>query len=296
MTTLASVPCPQFDLSETLDSGQVFHWHLHEGPAGGFFGCIGKELVWVHQRGDLLEVLPQTMSEEVRRYFRLDQDHRAILDSMPTDPALQAAIAYCPGLRIIRQPAWECLTTFITSSLKQVEHIRQISLQLRARYGEEHRLTLPDGIEVQAFSYPSPTALAEAGEGALRECRLGYRAKSLHLAAQRLTENPSLLNQIQRLSTDEARTALSSFYGVGEKIADCVLLFSFDRLSAFPIDVWIERVLRQSYQDEGPWNAKATGKAQLAAFAKAYFGEHGGYAQQFLFHFARKTSRRTPDS
>ncbi len=296
MTTLASVPCPQFDLCETLDSGQVFHWNPHEGPAGGFFGCIGGNLVWVSQRENVLEVTPPSMSEEVRRYFRLDLDHQAVLESLPKDPALQAAVAYCPGLRIIRQPAWECLATFITSSLKQVQHIRQISLQLRGRYGAERQLTLPDGIEVRAFAYPEPGALAEAGETALRECRLGYRAKSLHLAAQRLTENPSLLNQIQGLSTDEARASLCSFYGVGEKIADCVLLFSFDRLSAFPIDVWIERVLRQSYQEEGHWNADATGKAQLAAFAKAYFGEHGGYAQQFLFHFARKNGRRTPDS
>jgi N-glycosylase/DNA lyase len=223
------------------------------------------------------------LTEVVARYFSLDHPLAEICASLPDDPAMQTAAAFCRGLRIIRQPDWECLATFITSSMKQVAHIRQISRQLRERFG--NRLSI-DGVRVYAF--PAAERLAGVTEAELRACALGYRAKNLLATAQRVTSGEADLHAWGALPDDELRARLCTLPGVGPKIANCVMLFAYERLRAFPIDVWIERVLRQQYF---PRRRKLT-TAQLRDFATRHFGAHGGYAQQYLFHHARKTTPR----
>ncbi|MEM7010200.1 MAG: DNA glycosylase [Verrucomicrobiota bacterium] len=268
---------PNFDLAETLDSGQVFHWSPSEH--GGFIGCIGENPVRVEPCDEQLLVWPTAMKSKARIYFRLDEDHEAVLASFPKkDKALQTSVAFCPGLRIIRQPHWECLATFITSSLKQVAHIRQISLELRREFGQKHQL---DGEEL--YSYPTSAAFVKAGDAKLRKCGVGYRATGLLKTAEKL-ENGMRLKDAENLNDKDALEFLCGFHGVGEKIANCVLLFGYGRLEAFPIDVWIERVLRERYFD-----GAEIARRELEEFTKSHFGPFGGYAQQYLFHHARKT-------
>ncbi len=195
---------------------------------------------------------------------------------------MNAARDFCRGLRIIRQPKWECLATFICSSMKQVAHIRQISLTLRKRFGEPRRV----GNHV-VYTFPSPQRIAEASESALRECALGYRAKNLRATARRVSSGEADLEAWSALPDAELRKQLCALPGVGPKIANCVMLFAYERLRAFPIDVWIERVLRQQYL---PRRKKMTAQ-RLRDFSESYFGQHGGYAQQYLFHHARTASR-----
>lgn len=291
-----------FDLEATLQSGQVFHWHGHDG---GWAGLIGDVPVLIRQPAGERSVRkspasrPQKSSTPdsilhctpglaslVRTYLGLDHDLTALAATFPqNDGPLRAAMAWCPGLRIIRQPPWECLASFITSSLKQVPHIRKISLTLRERFG----LPIPaPGMPMQ-WSYPTPEALAKAGEAALRDCGLGYRAAFLHRTACDLAEGRFDLAAIASLPDDEARAALCRLHGVGEKIANCALLFGWQRLAAFPVDVWVERVLRQLYFADDP-NASAK---TLRDFARTHFGPAGGYAQQFLFHHARMSGLLT---
>src|SRR5436309_2119451 len=130
---LRRVAAPDFDLEKTLNSGQVFHW---EKSQDGFAGAIGDRAVYVDQRGDDLHFAGVT-PKVIENYFSLDHPLAKICGSFPSDPAMTAARNFCRGLRIIRQPRWECLATFICSSMKQVAHIRQISLTLRKRFGAE---------------------------------------------------------------------------------------------------------------------------------------------------------------
>ena len=148
-----------------------------------------------------------------------------------------AARDYCRGLRIIRQPLWECLATFITSSMKQVAHIRQMSRALRERFGEPRDL----GGE-QLFTFPSAQRVAELTERDLRGCALGYRAGNLLATAQLVATGEAKLESWRELPDEELRAHLCSLPGVGAKVANCVMLFAYERLRAFPIDVWIERV------------------------------------------------------
>ena len=272
-------PLPPFDLARTLDSGQAFHW-MKDGA--GFAGAIGDEAVRVAQRGDTLAVT-RGCEEIARRYFALDDPLAEICATFPKDDALAAAAEFCSGMRILRQPAWECLATFITSSMKQVAHIAQMSHAIRRTWGR--RLEI-DGMEV--FTYPPPEKLAAASEPELRACKLGYRAKNLLGTARMIAGGEVDLHAIEKMDDEAARAELCRLPGVGEKVANCALLFGFGRLAAFPIDVWIERVLRAIYF-KGKRNVTAK---RLRDFSAQHFGPFGGYAQQYLFHHARKTRRK----
>lgn len=281
MSTAALVACParDFDLVVTLECGQVFHW-IREGA--GWLGTIGDRAMYVEQRGEEL-LVPKGTEKLAHHYFALDHPLAEICASFPADPAMQAARDFCRGMRIIRQPAWECIATFITSSMKQVAHIAQISHTLRRRYG---RKVTWNGHEL--FAYPTPEALAALSEEDLRACALGYRAKNLLGSARMIAAGEVDLAAITRMDDETARAELCRLPGVGEKVANCALLFGFERVRAFPIDVWIERVLLEIYF---PRKRRVTA-SRLRDFSATYFGEYGGYAQQYLFHHARKTWRQ----
>ena len=310
---LMRIEAPDFDLAMTLNSGQVFHWEKY---GAGFCGTIGEHAVYVEKRGEVLqikmeggvlrrhgqhqilqnvprpttaatagsrELAPPSAARVVAHYFALDHPLEEICASFPRDQAMNAARDFCRGLRIIRQPKWECLATFICSSMKQVKHIRQISRALRQRFGEKKQI---GGNEI--FSFPSSGRLARTSESELRKCGLGYRARNLLETAKLVASGEADLDSWSALSDRQLREQLCELPGVGMKVANCVMLFAYERIAAFPIDVWIERVLREKYF---VGRRKVTGQ-MLADFAANYFGAHGGYAQQYLFHHVRMTGKR----
>ncbi len=262
------VPAPDFDLGLTLGSGQVFHWTQ---VGREWHGVIGATAVRVEQRGDELRVTPGTEAL-VARYFALDHPLAAIRAGFPADAYSQAALASCGGLRIMRQPRWECVATFLTSAMKQVAHIRAISLELRRKFGEPVA-----GSRVRA--YPAAERLAEVSERRLRACGLGFRAPHLRAAAGMVASGEIDLEALAGLGTAELRTELCRLPGVGRKIANCALLFAYERLEAVPVDVWIARVLRGMRGEAS--------LAELEAYSAERFGPYAGYVQQYLFHHAR---------
>jgi N-glycosylase/DNA lyase len=292
--TFTKIRARDFDLEKTLNSGQVFHW---EKVGCGFVGTIDDHAFYLEQRGEFLKVRdgeppshtrePRVLPGIVERYFALDHRLGAICDSFPKDAVMNAARNFCHGLRIIRQPKWECLATFICSSMKQVAHIRQISLELRKRFGEQQRIG-----DQLVYTFAAPRRIAQASEKELRDCKLGYRAKNLRSTARLVSSGQADLEAWSALSDTELRKQLCSLPGVGPKIANCVMLFAYERLRAFPIDVWIERVLRQHYFS----GRKKMTAQRLRQFSETYFGQHGGYAQQYLFHHARMSARRHSSS
>jgi N-glycosylase/DNA lyase len=275
---LTKIPAPDFDLAMTLDSGQVFHWDKF---GHGFIGTIGERGVYLEQGRNSL--LTSGSEQLVGQYFALDHPLTEICASFPNDAAMNAAKEFCRGLRIIRQPKWECLATFICSSMKRVAHIRQISHKLRERFGKPRTI-----LDQTVHTFPSANRIADSSEKELRKCALGYRAKNLLVTARRIAHGDVDLEQMSILPDVDLREQLSQLPGVGAKVANCVMLFAYERLRAFPIDVWIERVLREKYFPR----ARRLNAARLRAFTERYFGNHGGYAQQYLFHHARKTGGR----
>jgi N-glycosylase/DNA lyase len=182
-----------------------------------------------------------------------------------------------PGLRILRQPFGETLLGFVCSATKQIPQIKQMQALLATRHGR----ALPDG----SRALPTWTELAAVPEADLRACALGFRARHIAAIARFLAENPGWLDATEHAPYPEAKTRLLTLQGVGEKVADCVLLFGAGRLEAFPVDTWILKALARRY-DLADWKP-----AQVAHFGRTHFGPQAGLAQQYLFAYERAAAR-----
>src|SRR6266576_387654 len=222
---LVKISAPAFDLAKTLDSGQVFHW---EKIGHGFVGTISDLPIYVEQRGDVLKVragegeldcLKQSscggareegrmVGRTVAHYFALDHPLAEICAAFPNDRIMIAARNFCRGLRIIRQPKWECLATFICSAMKQVAHIRQISTALCERFGVARKI----GDHV-VYTFPSPARLARTSESELRACALGYRARNLLMTARQVASDVANLQSWNNLSDSDLRKRLCDLPG-----------------------------------------------------------------------------------
>jgi N-glycosylase/DNA lyase len=269
------------DLEATLTSGQAFSWK--RTTDGRWRGWIDGRRCLVWSQGDALRAVgPDLTRDAVSAYFSLDLPMQEIVATFPSDPWLEKARAFAPGLRILRQEPWETLCNFICSSLKQIVQIEQINHELRRVFGDE----IGEGLH----SFPDAARLALATEAKLRACKLGFRARHLFVAARQVASSEVSLDRIAALPTTEAREHLVRIRGVGEKVANCILLFAYGRAEVFPIDVWVDRVLRRLYFN----NSRRIKHERLRVFADSHFGPYRGYAQQFLFHWIRNDPKALP--
>jgi N-glycosylase/DNA lyase len=282
-----------FSLATTLECGQAFRWQRHAG--GWFVGVVGKQIWRLRQNGDVVEwhCSRETFSRQkqdtevrecdsrVQNYLALDVSLPKILKTFPNDPLLHQAARDHHGLRVIRQEPWECLASFIASSSKQIVQIRQIVHLLSQRFGEP--------IDAEHHAFPTVSAIARASHQQLWDCKLGFRAKNL-LAAARLIDSGQIdLHTLRSMDYDRALEELIKLPGVGEKIANCTLLFACGFDHAFPIDVWIERALRRIYF---PGKKRVTAR-DLRQFTRSHFGPYAGWAQQYLFYSERSQKRNS---
>ncbi len=214
------------------------------------------------------------MAKAVARYFDAATDYRAAVDQLPwrSDPHLARCLEEFTGLRLLRQPFGETLLGFLCSATKQIVQIKQMVRLLAERFGP--------------IALPSWERLARVPEADLRKCLLGFRARYIHQTAQFLAANPGWLEETERAPYEEAKARLRLLPGVGEKVADCVLLFGAGRMEAFPVDVWIIKAMMNRYGLAG-WKP-----AQVAHFGRVHFGRHAGLAQQYLFAYERRHGRR----
>jgi len=268
------IPQDQINLDATLLSGQAFCWR--RDPEGRWHGWIGETPCRIEAHPEGYRVHSPASPARIERYLGLTLDLPTVIASFPADPWLAQATAFAPGLRLLAQEPWETLASFICSAVKQIPQIEQINQELRRRFGPQ--------VAPGLHAFPSPAILAQAGEAALRACKLGFRARGLHQTARQLVAGEVDLQALRQLDTAAAREQLVRLSGVGPKIADCTLLFGYGRQDAFPVDVWVERVLRQLY-----FKGRKTRPERLRRFLRDYFGPHPGYAQQYLFHWVRTT-------
>jgi len=263
-----SVP---LDLSATLLGGQSFCWN--ETAPGCFSGWVREKPVTLTvKHRQLVWDNPLLAPSCLEHYLGLDLDLESLLHLSRQDPWLRTAREIHPGLRPLREDPWECLANFICSSLKQIVQIRQINERLRRTFGGPHRV------------FPSPQRLARAGEKGLRQCQLGYRAKHLAATAKILAKEPKRLQIPEIWSTPRAAEHLETLPGVGPKISRCVLLYAYGRWDAFPVDVWIIRLLRQLYF---PKRKKPLNPQDWEEWSLRQFGPARGLAQLALFHWYR---------
>lgn len=268
-----------YNLATTLGCGQAFRWELRNDR---WLGVVDARWVELRQAGKQIfarTAEPQTGWRWLENYLQLQLDLAAVLATFPDDEPMHRAVLACRGLRLLRQPTWECLASFILSSTKQIVQIRQIVGELSARHGTPVRV--PE-TESPAFAFPTAEQIAALNERELRACKMGFRAPYLLGAARAVANGQLNLTALPEFSLAEARGQLLNLPGVGPKIADCVLLFACGFPTAFPVDVWVMKALRQSYFRNRPVNL-----VRLRSFSATHFGPYGGYAQQYLFHSLR---------
>lgn len=273
-----------YDLDATLASGQAFGWS-RQGDR--WIGSIGPR--WVELTSTPEGIQARTPSPAgdwtwLTKYLQSDVALQPVLDSFPDDPSMRASVSACRGLRLLRQEPWECLASFILSSTKQIVQIQQICGLLRQTFGAP--LNVPEG-HTPLNAFPTAAAIAASTETALRDCKMGFRAPSLLMAARAVDSGALDLAAVQKGSLEEARETLCTLRGVGPKIANCVLLFAYDFPTAFPVDVWVYRALRELY-----FPKRRPSPERLDRFSKTYFGPYSGYAQQYLFHYMRQREGR----
>ena len=268
------------DLASSLESGQSHRWR-QEGD--WLSGVVRGYFLKVRQTGQRIELRSQPWPEAslvtlFQSYLRLDDDIRAIYDDISRDSRVAEMITRYPGLRLLRLEPWECLISFICSANSNMPRIHQSVEKLSNSFGDP--ITM-DGQVRHAF--PTVSQLAEASEAELRGLGLGFRAPYVAKAAQMVLQGRLDLDYLVRAPYPEAKALLMECPGIGSKIADCIAVFSLEKLEAFPIDVWVRRALGEWYFP----GQKTPPDRVLLEWAQDHFGRYGGYAQQYLFHGRR---------
>ncbi len=288
-----------FSLDFTLQCGQAFRW---KKTGEWWYGVVRQNVVKARQNEDTLEF--QTHPERLNSkffesYFRLDDSLPQIYSHIVKDKHIEAAVKNFKGLRLLRQEPWDCLISYLCATYKNIPAIKDMILNISKRFGKK---LLFDGREF--YTFPKPRDLANASVEELKACKLGFRAARILEVSRKVRKGEFNLEALRGLSYEEAKSELMKLPGVGPKVADCVLLFSLDRLEAFPIDVWMKRIVMEYYADhfEPSFVKKVLGKksltlgeySRISLFGRKYFGKFVGYAQEYLYHFNRCMSRRAP--
>ena len=269
-----------FSLKYTLESGQSFRWNRIDNA---YYSVVEGRILKISQEGTTLLVESSTDEDEasfvsyLRHYLDIGRDVPKILAEVNNDAYMDRAIGKLWGMHILNQELWETVASFILSQNNNMPRIRGIIRRLSERFGEH--LTFAGYVD---YSFPSPEALATATNAELLACGTGYRANYLQAAAQAVVRGELSLTAMKEMSYPEAKQVLMRQNGIGEKVADCICLFSLGHLAALPIDVWIKRIFETLYL-----RRRATHR-EIREFAHKYFGDSVGYAQQYLFHYVHE--------
>ncbi len=269
-----------FLIDEVLECGQCFHFTKLEDKHY-YILAYGKYLRVKQEdcRLTLFDTSLEDYNNVWKNYFDLDRDYSLIKSKiLKCDSRLSYALDAKPGVRILRQDFFETLISFIISQNKQIPHIKQIVLLLSEKYGSE--ILLEDGSKV--YSFPTVEQLGNVTEEQLRLCKVGFRAPYIKCATDMVLSGEISEEKLLTMSSMEAREKLMTIKGVGEKVANCVLLFGLGFTDTFPVDVWMKRIMEFMYFDE-PQDKKT-----IEAFAMEKYGDLAGYAQQYLFFYGRE--------
>ena len=269
-----------FDYS--INSGQVFLWKKIDAK---WYGVDGKRILVLEK----VQKFKKNMKYE-SDFFRLDDNFEKISNELKNDSYVRNALKMFPGLRLIRQNPFQCYISFILSSNSNIPNIKSRLQNLCRTFG---RKKIVDGREF--FLFPEPSDLANASVLDIKKCGLGYRAKAVKTASLSVLDRKIDFDSLKKIDYHAAKEELTKVFGIGNKVADCILLFSLEKLEAFPLDRWMLRILQKYYSKEFQISTKTlTEKTydQLHENIVKHFGCYSGYAQQFLFKMERELYKK----
>ena len=275
------------DIESTLFSGQAFRWRRRNGwYEGVLFGTI----VLVREATGGIEFITarhdtDAVSARLRDYCSLDMDLNAVYSALSHDPLLRQRIDQYRGMRVLRQSPWETTISFLCAQNSNVPRITRNVEDICKTFGEPVSLG-----GMTRHRYPTPEALAEVGEDALRDIGLGYRARFIASVSRKVARGDIDLCALRDVSYDDALDTLTGLDGIGDKVANCILLFSMDKPEAFPVDTHIMKTIRQWYPDAARMDSR--GRRRVREWAQGRFGRFAGYANHYLFHSRRMEGQK----
>lgn len=268
-----------FNINHIFDCGQSFRWNKEQD--GSYTGVVKNKVINVLQEGSSVEfnnINIDDFENVIKSYFDFETDYKAIKNTVNTDEIMAEAIKFGEGIRILNQDEWEIMISFMISANNRIPMIKKVIENLSVNFGEY----IDNYKGKDYFSFPTAERLSSAPVEKILECKAGFRAPRIKEAATRfLTEKDQVYN-IRNKSYDEGLSYLKTYAGIGDKVANCILLFSMRHFDTFPVDVWIRRVMQELYVD------KNTKDADIRKFAENKFGKYSGFAQQYLFYYARE--------
>lgn len=268
-----------FNAKHIFECGQCFRWKPEQD--GSYTGIAFRKVINVksdeaNNRVQLLNTNIQDFHDIWFEYFDLGRDYGEIKKKLSEDPVLRTAIKYGEGIRILKQEPWEMLISYIMSANNRIPMIARSIGLLSQIYGQ------PIYYNGETYyTFPTPQELAKAELPDIEKCRAGFRCKYIHQAIKMVLEGTIDLCHIKTLDTDDARKELLKVPGVGVKVADCIMLFSMEKYDVYPVDVWIKRVTEHFYLHED------VPMKRIHEFARDKFGDLAGFAQEYLFYYAR---------
>ena len=260
-----------FDLIHTFECGQCFRWNKSDDNS--YIGVVGNSVIKITQNNKIFHVESDN-TEIINSYFDLDKNYSAIKSKLSKlDNVLPKAIPAGYGIRLLKQDPWESLISFIISANNNIPRIKKIIESLCKNFGNKIKY----GDELY-YTFPDEKIISKLTIEQLDVIKSGFRAKYILDAAYKVANGIVDLNSVYNKTTEDAREYLKQIKGVGNKVADCILLFAYQKYDVFPKDVWIKKVLHQLY---------GVDENQFDAFVTEHFGKLAGFAQQYLFYYMR---------
>lgn len=269
----------EINLDYSINSGQVFLWEKYDNT---WYGINGSDILAIYYGSNEI----RSFSKRPMDLFRQDDDTAQIIHSITKDKVVKNAVKRFPGLRLLRQDPFQCYISFIISSNSNIQKIRLVLQNLCKKFGTKIRF---DGREF--FLFPEARYLAKADKSDLMATGMGYRTKAVKEASNAVTSGEIDFDYLKKTNYQTTKECLVKIYGIGNKIADCIMLFSLEKLDAFPLDRWMIRVLQKYYLDKFPITGKTISEKSYENLHNKiveHFGPYAGYSQQFLFKMERE--------
>lgn len=266
------------DIDNSINSGQVFLWKKIKK---NWYGVDGQNILKINEGGKI-ESIQNTKID----FFRKNDNIQKIIKSISKDKTVKKAISQYEGLRLFNQDPFQCMISFIISSNSNIQKIKNSLEKISKKFGT--KLVVQNE---EFYLFPKPEKIAKASINEIKTCGVGYRAPFIKEAAKMVTSKKINFEYLKNSDYNETKRNLRLIPGVGNKVADCIMLFSLNKLDAFPLDTWMIKILERYYSNEFHIETKTITEKQYEILHKKivdYFGPYCGYAQQFLFKMERE--------
>ncbi len=268
-----------FNLTHIFECGQCFRWNKEDD--GSYTGVIQNRVINVLQNGQNLIFDNMSIDDYdivIKNYFDMDTNYSEIKKNINVDDIMDTAIKFGHGIRILNQDEWETMISFMISANNRIPMIKKVIENISKSFGEY--ICSYKGREY--YTFPTAEKLYEAPLELIQECKAGFRSERIKEAAARFLNEKEIIYDLKNKTYEEGLEYLKTYKGIGDKVANCILLFSMKQFDTFPVDVWVRRVMQALYVD------KNTNDKEIRKFAENKFGKSSGYAQQYLFYYARE--------